>query len=255
MEPGPVPARRAFVDQPAEAVEAPALRDRPSHLRFWGVVVLGLGLDLWSKHWAFQALGQGGGRILIPNVLEFHTTLNAGALFGLGKGQTSLFVLASLLALTLVLWMFAQCPRRRWLTQIALGAILAGALGNMYDRVFVQLHGFPDPTAPGGGRYYIQDETSSGDWIVLREYPPSERSQVLRFSPDEKLGPPVGHVRDFIKISQKWFGGRDVWPWVFNVADMLLVGGVGILAVRLLRDRRSQATFTKPDLDAAREKT
>jgi len=46
-------------------------------------------------------------------------------------------------------------------------------------------------------------------------------------------------VRDFIKISQKWFGGRDLWPWVFNVADMLLVGGVAVLAVRLLFERRS----------------
>ena len=46
-------------------------------------------------------------------------------------------------------------------------------------------------------------------------------------------------MRDFIKIPTRWLGGHDLWPWIFNVADMLLVGGVAILAVRLLRDRKA----------------
>ncbi|MGE0481700.1 MAG: hypothetical protein AB7Q17_14635, partial [Phycisphaerae bacterium] len=41
---------------------------------------------------------------------------------------------------------------------------------------------------------------------------------------------------DFIKIDTTVYG-RELWPWVFNVADMLLVGGVAILAIQLLRER------------------
>ena len=64
-----------------------------------------------------------------------------------------------------------------------------------------------------------------------RELPLDKRPQ---------LGPAVGHVRDFIKIPTRWVAGRELWPWVFNVADMLLVGGVAILAIKLLRERKPE---------------
>ncbi len=234
--------------------ERSALRDVRSHVRFWIVVVIGLAIDLWSKAWAFATLGQTGERELIPSLLEFHTTLNPGALFGIGAGRTSLFVVASVLALALVLWMFAQCPARRWFTHIALGAILAGALGNMYDRVFVRL--VPVGTAAGGYVYYVVAPSADGATKRLKEFPVTAASRgragAPRAVPD--LPPAVGYVRDFIKISQKWFGGRDVWPWIFNVADMLLVGGVGILAIRLLRERHPQPVASESALDAGDEK-
>ncbi len=213
-----------------------------AHLRLWLVAALGLALDLGSKDWAFHTLRQGGNRVLLPSILEFHTTLNPGALFGIGAGHTEVFLLASMLALILVLWMFAQSPPRRWLTQFALGAILAGALGNMYDRVFVQL--VPQGLASAGGtlaRYYAQQDSADGQWIELREYPPSAAAppRKLPKSVQEQLARPVGYVRDFIKIPTRWIGGRELWPWVFNVADMLLVCGVAILSLHLLRERRT----------------
>lgn len=215
-----------------------------------------LALDLWSKHWAFDTLGQGGQRVLIDKVLEFHTTLNPGALFGLGRGQTTLFVIASALALVLVLWMFAQCPARRWFTQIALAAILAGALGNMYDRIFVQLVRYPLYGADNRVAVYcVRSESDDGRHIFLREFPPTDASlkATLPAALSERIEAPVGYVRDFIKVSQKWFGGRDLWPWVFNVADMLLVGGVGVLAIRMLRDRHARPA-AEAKLDVAGEK-
>ncbi len=239
------------VDPAGVARPATALCAVRAHLRFWFVVVAGVGLDLWSKHWAFATLRQGGRRVLIPNVLEFHTTLNPGALFGLGASRTGLFVVASLLALALVLWMFAQCAARRWFTHIALGAIFAGALGNMYDRVFVKLVQFP----PNSGHYWtlLSDD---GAEVVLQDYPPDADAAVRHVSRTlaGELAP-VGCVRDFIKVSQKWFGGGDLWPWVFNVADMLLVGGVGALAILMLRDRRPATGPAKPELDGAPPKS
>lgn len=211
------------------------------------LVVGGLALDLWSKHWAFHTLRQGGARVLIPNVLEFHTTMNPGALFGIGAGMTSVFVVASILAIALVVWMFSQTPRARWLTQIALGAILAGALGNLYDRVTVRLV----PTVmPGNAVVYCEQSYSpDGARVILREYPVTAASRVQEL-PREfegRLRSEHGYVRDFIKISKKWFGGRDVWPWVFNVADMLLVGGVCTLALRMLTERRPEPVVTRAE--------
>ncbi len=224
-----------------------AIGDVGAHLRLWLVASAGLALDLWSKHWAFHALRQGAPpRVIIPHVLEFQTMLNDGALFGIGAGQTVLFVIASLLALVLVLWMFAQSSPRRWFLQIALGAILAGALGNMYDRIFIKL--VPQWVPAGQARtvrmYFVKSLTDDGP--ALREYPP-DLPGGLRIEPRGSVDKDVGFVRDFIKIPST-FGGREVWPWVFNVADSLLVMGVAILAVHLWRDRRPAAP--QPALDA-----
>ena len=235
------------------AVEPSALRSVGAHLRFWIVVVLGLTIDLWSKEWAFQTLRQGGRRVLIPDVLEFQTTLNPGALFGIGAGHTEIFLIASVLALVLVLWMFAQSSPRQRIMQIALGALLAGALGNMYDRVFVKLVRSSSRTASGVvvPLYFQQVPSSSPDMIRLSEYPPGDDAEIrtLPRGDEARLGPIVGYVRDFIKIPTRWFGQREIWPWVFNVADMLLVGGVAILAIRLFFERGPRPA-TKTDLDA-----
>jgi len=41
-------------------------------------------------------------------------------------------------------------------------------------------------------------------------------------------------VRDFLKIVWK-IGDRELWPWIFNVADVLLVIGVGLLLITFWR--------------------
>ena len=214
-------------------------------MRFLSVAALGLALDLWSKHWAFHVLGQGNQpRVVIPHVLEFQTMLNPGALFGIGGGQTVLFVVASACALLLVAWMFAQTSARRWALQIALGGILAGALGNMYDRVFVKLLQNPWPI---GGRPVFMVRTGQDErGVTVQAYPPGENARTFPV-PAGEMPREVGFVRDFIKIPTtlpRWnwipgkVRGKELWPWVFNIADMLLVGGVGILAIHLWRDRK-----------------
>ena len=188
---------------------------------------------------------------MIPGLLELRTTLNPGALFGIGAGRTELFLIASVLALVLVIWMFAQSSSRRALTHIALGAILAGALGNMYDRAFVDLVGTVGPRGPMPP-FYVERRSDDQQWILLYEYPPADGAPTRRLPVADaaRLGPPAGYVRDFIKIPTRWFGDRELWPWVFNVADALLVGGVAILALRLLRERKQHTTETAATVSA-----
>lgn len=230
----------APIDSPPAANEPAiggALRNPASWARFLIMAVSGLSLDLWSKEWAFHTLRQGTRWEIVPHVFEFQTMLNPGALFGIGRGQTEVFLVASVLALLLVGWMFSQTTPRNRLLQIALGGILAGALGNMYDRMFIRLA--DKFVNDKGTAIFVMNtgKTDDGRWI-MEEYPIHEGGvrRIWNDAPND-----VGYVRDFLKIPTRWFGGKEVWPWVFNVADMLLVGGVSILALHLLRQPRSES--------------
>lgn len=238
-EPRQIDEVASLPGEPIERASDPirgALRSPASWARFAIMAVGGLALDLWSKEWAFHTLRQGARREIIPHVFEFQTMLNPGALFGIGRGQTEVFLVASVLALLLVGWMFSQTSPRSRLLQIALGGILAGALGNMYDRVFIRLA--DKFVNDRGTAVFVTNtgRTEDGRWI-MEEYPVHQGGvrRIWNEKPND-----VGYVRDFLKIPTKWFGGKEVWPWVFNVADMLLVGGVTVLALHLLRHPREE---------------
>ena len=87
--------------------------------------VVGLATDLVTKHLAFTNLPWNRPRVLIPGILSLDRSLNIGALFGIGKGMSLLFILASVLAVAFVAYMFATSHRRQWVVHLALGLVLA----------------------------------------------------------------------------------------------------------------------------------
>ncbi|MEM1354593.1 MAG: signal peptidase II [Planctomycetota bacterium] len=72
---------------------------------------------------------------LVPKALDLQLTLNTGAVFGLGKGARPVFIAVSLVATGVIFFLLWRSPARGYLYHIALAMILAGALGNLYDRV------------------------------------------------------------------------------------------------------------------------
>ncbi|HEY3243936.1 MAG TPA: signal peptidase II [Phycisphaerae bacterium] len=205
----------------------PALRHRGSVLLLCILTSGGLLLDLWSKRWAFRSLTSHDVLTVIPGVLSFRRSLNAGALFGWGKGWVPLFIVASVVALGFVVYLFASSHRRQRLLHIALALILAGATGNLFDRAFIIADMVPGSVE--GERHFIGKVVSDvpGEPLRIGEYPDGGDVRVY------PAGTPVhsiGVVRDFIKIDLE-IGGREIWPWVFNVADALLVIGVVLLLI------------------------
>lgn len=153
--------------------------------RFFGTCVIGLFIDLYTKHLAVHRLKLSGDVIqFIPDWLHFEYTENHGAVFGIGQGQWLLFVIVSVFAIALLTYLFATGSKRAF-PQIVLGMLLAGVLGNMYDRV--------------------------------------------RFN----------YVRDMIHALPGWLNPlrgtfpswNYVFPWIFNVADIMLCTGVGLTLI------------------------
>jgi len=160
-------------------------------LLFFAIAVAGCSADLSTKTWIFDRLGMLNGRTwwMWEDRIGLQTSLNEGALFGMGQGGWPVFVALSVLACTgILIWFFRGGAVNSLLITIALGCITAGILGNLYDRL--GLHGLKWP--PG--------------------YAP------------HRAGDLVHAVRDWIRVMI--FG--HTWP-NFNVADSLLVSGAILL--------------------------
>lgn len=123
---------------------------------FLAVVAGGLAADLATKSWMFARLGPPGGPTwwLWPEHVGFQTSLNEGALFGIGQGMVWLFAALSLVAALVVIYVLfvAGWLRDRLLT-CSLAAIMAGVLGNLYDRLGL----WWTPELAGYPRYAVRD--------------------------------------------------------------------------------------------------
>ena len=109
-------------------------------LVFLLLVVSGCALDLTTKSAAFRWLGTPGlasnTKWIWKGVFGFQTSLNEGALFGLGQGMVSVFAgLSIVAAIGIFSWIFFAGGTRDWLLTVALGLITAGIFGNLFDRL------------------------------------------------------------------------------------------------------------------------
>lgn len=147
---------------------------------FVAVALAGLAADLLSKHLVFQSLlsdpqlpqqvrgfrARYGdrdektvlqylqvGRQACPGV-RFTLSTNPGVVFGLPVPRFVVAV-ATGIAILIVLSLFAVCDRGAYDLHAAFAMILAGALGNLYDRLFC-LVALPGSTMPPI-RYQVRD--------------------------------------------------------------------------------------------------
>jgi signal peptidase II len=126
-----------------------AFRSPAALMRFALTAAIGTGLDLWTKSVAFSSLSLHGEPYqFIPGWLDFEIVKNYGAVFGLGQGARVIFIAVSVGAIIFLTYLFAASGKR-WVYQILLGMLLAGVLGNLYDRVTLgyvrdMIHALPE---------------------------------------------------------------------------------------------------------------
>jgi signal peptidase II len=133
---------------------------------------------------------------VVDHVLALRLMINEGAVFGLGDGFQWLFIVVSIVAAVVLIRLFWVSPANAYVTHLALALILAGDLGNLYDRLM---------------------------YNSVRD--------MLAMLPGVPL--PFGIA---------WPNGmREVWPWIFNIADAALMVGVGLVLVVTWRNERHQS--------------
>ena len=194
----------------------PACRSKSAWLILLVVFAIGLALDLSTKSWAFRYVTEEpvelsyddiagnpsyrlpyhtGVKALPWDLLDLRLVLNHGAVFGLGQQKRMVFIAFTIIAVTAAIWIFGWwSDAKNRVAHIGIGLVLAGGIGNLYDR--------------------------------------------LAF----------GAVRDFLFMTPRWHlpfgfhwpgGSTELFPWIFNGADMMLLLGMAIL---LINAQRQEAT-------------
>jgi len=92
-------------------------------------------LDRITKIAVLKQFSYGQSVKVLPGIFHITFVLNDGTAFGLLKGRSALLIPASFLAIAFIIFfMMKQSPRGAALN-LALGLILGGAAGNLYDRI------------------------------------------------------------------------------------------------------------------------
>jgi signal peptidase II len=120
-----------------------------------GISLAVITADQLSKKWVAARIPMGGAIPVIPRILRITHWTNDGAAFSLfadtASPNTVRWVLTafSLIAALVVLVALVRLGQRFTLTTVALALILAGALGNVHDRIlygsvtdFIEVHIF-----------------------------------------------------------------------------------------------------------------
>ena len=94
-------------------------------------------LDFFTKRWALETLSGNNGLEILGGFVPLRLAYNRGAAFGISVGSDSrwFFIPITILALTLLLVLLRQAGQRDWLRMCSISMVVAGALGNLYDRV------------------------------------------------------------------------------------------------------------------------
>ena len=135
------------------------------------VFVVTLVSDQLTKLWVIEHFHYGELFVVIPDFFNLTHVRNPGGAFSflatMSEGiRQAFFMGTGLLAVVLLIAYFRRLDSRAWLSSIAIGSVLGGAIGNLTDRV---LHGevidFLDFRLIGG---YVWPTFNLADsWIVI----------------------------------------------------------------------------------------
>lgn len=131
------------------------------YFAFFAIAIGGCLIDLLTKHWIFNRLGLPGGETLWfwEGFFGLQTSLNEGALFGMGSGFVWFFAGLSFIALSgVLLWLFVAGAAQDLKLTLALAMLAAGISGNLYDRLGL----WTAPGLPGRSISAVRD------WILFQ---------------------------------------------------------------------------------------
>jgi signal peptidase II len=134
------------------------------------VFAIALVIDRVTKQWIIDRFSYGEQQVVIPDFFNLTHVRNPGGAFSFlatmpGDIRVAFFLGTGVLAVLLLLLFFRRLEPSAWLSALAIGAVLGGAIGNLTDRViYGEVIDFLDFRLFGG---YVWPTFNMADcWIV-----------------------------------------------------------------------------------------
>ncbi len=135
------------------------------------VFAITLAIDQLTKHWIVERFSYGEMWVVIPDFFNLTHVRNPGGAFSFLATvsediRQAFFLGTGALAIVLLLAFFRRLAPEEWLSALAIGAVLGGAIGNLTDRiVYGEVIDFLDFRLFGG---YVWPTFNMADsWIVV----------------------------------------------------------------------------------------
>lgn len=106
--------------------------------RYYGLAVLMIALDQWTKFLVIQKMEIYEEIPLINGFLSFTSHRNTGAAWGVMQNQMIFFYIVTIIVVAVIVYYMQTYAKGHPLFAIGLGLILGGAIGNFIDRLIHQ---------------------------------------------------------------------------------------------------------------------
>ncbi len=177
--------------------------ERKRWVLFWTIALGGAAFDLVTKSIVFERIGPPPSPPfpIIKNILDLQTSYNRGALWGMARNvphSPLIFAMLSVIAaLAICYWLFVRGAAKDARLTASLGLIMAGAVGNCYDRLmlghvrdFVHFH--VDPIGFDWAIFNFADNMLVAGAVAL---------MILAFRTEPPEGVPAEHAPEKLESS------------------------------------------------------
>ena len=148
-------------------------------IRKWAIFIVVTGIifiiDQVSKAWVLANLNLYQSQVIHPAllpVLRLTRSANTGVAFGMGEGNSLIFLLLSIAIIGFLLFLLYRSEPQDSLQHIGLAMVIGGAFGNVVDRIqhgavvdFVHIV-IPNLTN-SGGRAWISNVSNFADHFII----------------------------------------------------------------------------------------
>ena len=100
------------------------------------IIIIGIILDRITKLWGINLLKKADGISVIKGYFDFVYLENKGAAWGIMKDRTTLLSIITIIVLAAIIYYRIKTGTKSKLFRISFSLIVAGAVGNLFDRIY-----------------------------------------------------------------------------------------------------------------------
>jgi signal peptidase II len=100
--------------------------------------IFAIAVDQVSKYWVVNFVPLNAQIKLIPGFLYITHIKNSGGAFGIFQNKINVFIVVSMISILLIIVLKICMNLKSYTYNLAMGFVLGGAIGNLYDRYFIR---------------------------------------------------------------------------------------------------------------------